>query len=610
MKRMQKDKLKPKYNMMQNTWYAVVHAAKYKPAVLVQILAMIAGSMMISLSQLYLPKTIVAGIENGVRVQTLVMASVLLAAMGGAGETINSIAANLKLNGKIDLRLKLLEKIAWKELTMSYENFNDMDCKSAMSKASRATANVGYGAEEIYRSLPDLLISLCGFIVYMCLLMSVNPLILAIIAFTAVIPYLINIRYNQWLYKSQENSSKLWKKVSMIDRQNLSVKTAKDIRLFDMREWLSDIRASYYKLYVDVTRKEAIKGILVDLAAMIMAVGREGIAYGYLINLAVKGQISASEFVLMFAAIGGFAGYVTGIFRNFQRLHKDCLGIDEVRCFLELPEKFTFESGEQVSCSPDGSYEFELKNVRYRYPDAEQDILKNFNLNIRPGEKLAVVGRNGAGKTTFIKLLAGLYDPTEGEVLLNGKNIKTFDRRSYYKLFAAVFQQFSVLPLTIGQNVAQSLREIDEDRVWNCLRMANLEDAVMKHEKGLDTLVDRSVHEDGINLSGGELQRLMLARALYKNAPVILLDEPTAALDPIAESDIYSKYQELTAGRTSIFISHRLASTRFCDRILYIEDGRIAEEGSHEELMQQKGRYYELFEIQSKYYKEGGAEDE
>ena len=224
---------------------------------------------------------------------------------------------------------------------------------------------------------------------------------------------------------------------------------------------------------------------------------------------------------------------------------------------------------------------------------------------MHPGEKLAVVGLNGAGKTTLVKLLCGLLDPTEGTVFLNDVDVKTFDRDAYYTLFSAVFQEYALLSTTVAENVAQADEKIDEARVWDCLEKAGLSQAIRALPQGIHTHVGREVYLDGVLFSGGQTQRLMLARALYKNGPILMLDEPTAALDPIAEDDIYQKYSAMTQGKTSVFISHRLASTRFCDRILFLDHGQIAEEGTHEALLAKNGGYAALFEVQSRYYQEG-----
>ena len=221
-----------------------------------------------------------------------------------------------------------------------------------------------------------------------------------------------------------------------------------------------------------------------------------------------------------------------------------------------------------------------------------------------------MVGVNGAGKTTLVKLICGFLDPTGGRVLLDGRDIREYNRADYYKVFSAVFQEFSLLAGSIAANVAQEETEADRERVEKCLEMAGLKPKIDSLPEGCDTYLNREVYEEAIQLSGGETQRLMLARALYKNAPIIVLDEPTAALDPIAESEMYRKYHEMTDGRSSVYISHRLASTRFCDRIIMLDQHRICEEGGHEELLRRGGKYAGLYEVQSRYYKEGEAENE
>lgn len=253
-----------------------------------------------------------------------------------------------------------------------------------------------------------------------------------------------------------------------------------------------------------------------------------------------------------------------------------------------------------------------MKNVRYRYDGAEEDTLKGINLKIKAGEKLALVGVNGAGKTTLVKLLCGMYRPTEGEILVGGRNIQEYNIEEYYSLISAVFQEVRVIAFTCFEFVASSdlERPTAREDAEAAMKAAGIYEKVRALSKGMDTHLMKGIYEDGVDFSGGEMQKLLLARAIYKNGAVFILDEPTAALDPIAENNLYLQYRELTAGRTSVYISHRFASTRFCDRIILLEDGAIQESGTHEELMERNGRYAEMFEVQSKYYKENGTEPE
>jgi len=334
------------------------------------------------------------------------------------------------------------------------------------------------------------------------------------------------------------------------------------------------------------------------------------VAYVYLIGLVVNNQISVAEFLLYFSAVSGFTTLVTGILSQLNRLKKQSLDLSIVREALEYPEMFKFEGGEDLVVDLNKEYTIELKNVSFKYPGKDKNVLTNINLTIKPNEKIAIVGLNGAGKTTLVKLICGYYDPTEGEILLNGVNIKTYNREHYYKMFSAVFQHFSLLAGSVAVNVAQSIENINYDLVYSCVEKAGLKEKIESLPDKYESNLNREVYEDATNLSGGETQRLMLARALYKDAPIIVLDEPTSALDPIAEADIYNKYNELAKNKSSLFISHRLASTKFCDRILFIADEKILEEGTHDELLALGGKYAHLFNVQSKYYREGGLKDE
>lgn len=244
----------------------------------------------------------------------------------------------------------------------------------------------------------------------------------------------------------------------------------------------------------------------------------------------------------------------------------------------------------------------EFRDVSFCYPGTDRKVLDHVNLKFRIGEKLAIVGENGSGKSTFIKLLCRLYDPTEGEILLNGINIKKYNYKEYMSVFSVVFQDFKLFALPLGQNVAAST-EYDADKVQECLKLAGFDVHSDRMKKGLDTWLYKDCDADGVNISGGEEQKIALARALYQNAAFLILDEPTAALDPIAEAEVYSSFNEIVGDRTAVYISHRLSSCRFCDEIVVFDRGRIVQQGTHEELVEQTNcKYYELWSAQAKYY--------
>ena len=252
---------------------------------------------------------------------------------------------------------------------------------------------------------------------------------------------------------------------------------------------------------------------------------------------------------------------------------------------------------------PEGECEIEFRNVTYTYGGAEKPTLNNLSFTLHKGEKLALVGLNGAGKTTIVKLMCGLYDPTEGEILLNGVNVREYNRDEYFGLFSAVFQDISLLAVSVEENITgQTEDKCDREKLIDCMKKSGIYDKTMTLPEQEKTLLVRSVYQNSVDLSGGEKQKLALAKALYKGAPILLLDEPTAALDAVAEQQMYMNYLEFSKARSSVFISHRLASTRFCDRIIMIENGGIIECGTHTELMKLNGKYAELFKLQSSYY--------
>lgn len=597
---------KPKYNMFQNSWYMVKLAwtsGEKKVIVLSLLSALFAVAL--NIINLYVSPSILSVVEQKASVTKLILTIVVfttaLMLVSAAASYVNT---NI-LYGRISVRCEIITLLNKKSATTSYINLYNKKFLNLRTKSQDTINSNRAATEAIWTTLTDLTTNIICFVIYIILMASIKPLLLVIIITTTVISYFVSNYLNQYGYRHKEEEAEYANQIYYLDRCSSNLAEAKDIRIFGLRFWIDELYKKSMAAYTAFQSKAEGVYIWAKIVDVILTFCRNAFAYAYLIGLVINEGITTPEFLLLFSAIGGFSTWVLGILGGLNILHKQSLGISTVRECLEYPELFKFEDGEPIKVEKDRLYEIKLEKVSFRYPGADKDTLTNINLTIHPGEKLAVVGLNGAGKTTLIKLICGFFDPTEGRVLLDGKDIRDYNRRDYYNMFSAVFQDFSLLAGTIATNIAQDNVGIDMKLVKESAEKAGLCKKIESLKDGYETYLNREVFENAILLSGGETQRLMLARALYKNASFIVLDEPTAALDPIAESEMYQKYNEMTSGKSSIYISHRLASTRFCDRIIMIVDGSIGEEGTHEELLKAGGRYAELFEVQSKYYKEG-----
>jgi len=595
---------KPKYNLWQNTGFMLRTSRKYAKSVfpLCIVLALLSAGK--SVAELLIAPAILNKIELsaslGSVVFTIAAFALVLMLLSGLRSYVDTNA----LFGRIAVRSQgIYLSISRKYAETSYPNLLNTDFLALGEKASAACAGNSESSEAIWTTLTDLMTSCIGFIVYLALLTNLNLWLAALVAATTAVSYFASKRINEWGYLHRSEELELTKRIEYANKTATSREFAKDIRMFGLRGWLEDLWGSTMRLYSAFCAKRERKYIWANIIDIVLTFLRNGIAYAFLIGITVKNGLPASQFLLYFAALSGFAQWVVEILDKLSVMHKQSLDISTIREFLDWDEPFDLNGGERIAFEPNKQYEIRLDDVSFRYPKADKDTLSHINLTVHPGEKLAIVGLNGAGKTTLVKLVCGFLDPTEGRILLNGEDIRKFNRNDYYALFSAVFQEFSVLDVTVKENVAQCVDGIDETRVWQCIDKAGLTEKIKSLPKGIETHLGRRVFKDGVEFSGGQTQRLMLARALYKNAPILVLDEPTAALDPIAENDIYQKYNDMTHGRTSFFISHRLASTRFCDRIIFVDSGKIAEEGTHDELLKNGGGYAYLFEVQSKYYR-------
>ena len=598
-----KVKEKPKYSIIQNIGWMITNAWNSCRRLLFLVVAIAVLEILYNLAGLYIAPEILDIVqEKGSTAQLLST----IAFFTGALFVTKGLRFYLSTYSdycRIEVRSTIIGQIAYKSNTTSYPNTLKEDFIGLRESAHHQVEGNHVATEYIWKVLGEFLTNVGGFIIYLFIMSNLDPVLMMVIIMTCFVSFFVSRNISSWMYTHRDEEEKYYAQKVYFRSKAESPVIAKDIRIFGLQNWLEELLDKVHNVYLDFRFKVSARFLVGDLVDTVLTMARSGIAYVYLIRMVLAKEIDVAEFVLYFAAVSSFTTWVSGILQNVSRLHKDSLDINKVRMFLEYPEPFIFEDGEAIPKAD--LYEIKLDSVSYRYPGADKDTIHNIDLTIRAGEKLAIVGLNGAGKTTLVKLICGLIDPTDGRVLLNGTDIRCFNRKEYYRLFSAVFQEFSILDVTVAECITQSTDTVDERKMQWCIEQAGLTDFIAELPDGLQTHVGRDVFSDGVLFSGGQTQRLMLARALYKDGPILLLDEPTAALDPIAENDIYMKYNEMTAGKISVFISHRLASTRFCDRILFLQDGGIAEEGTHESLLALGGEYAKLFDVQSRYYQEG-----
>jgi len=422
--------------------------------------------------------------------------------------------------------------------------------------------------------------------------------------------YLLSVKQDKAAY--WDKMAPNWRKISYMERCTQDFDFAKDIRLFNMKNWLLGKQAEVLRDSEKKYAKSRNYWLRHSFIYSFTSLCSGAIMYYILIVEVLEKGLEIGNFTLFLGLCAAFSSALSDFYATVGDIQRCSMQTDDFRTFMDYPTEETGDFLELSEVLEGKSPSFEFKNVSFRYEGAEQYALKNLNLSFPAGQRLAVVGLNGAGKTTFIKLLLRLYDVTEGEILLNGVNIKRFRRSEYYKVFAPVFQNVELFAFPMAENVSmQSPEKTDKKKAEECITMAGLKQKVEGLEKGVDTELLKIVHEDGVDLSGGEKQKLALARALYKDAPVIVLDEPTAALDALAEYELYQNFDKMIQDKSAVYISHRLSSTRFCDVIAMFVAGEMVEYGTHEELLAKNGSYAEIFRVQAQYYEEqeGGADE-
>lgn len=588
-------------NIASNMAFCWRFLRKNLPALLIWGVLSASAQILLPVLEMYLPKLVILQIETG---QSLKRLLVVVLSLTIAMALVSGWA---KFTDRYVYLYKLLSGMYWfrdmgrKSLYTDYQNMEKEDYRKKVQGAFFAINSNEARLRNVIYVWIGLAVGSVSFCIYFLVLAGMNLLVLLFLLMTAVASYFLQDRSSQWIEKNQEERNRYNSHLGYVQRAAGEMKSAKDIRVYRIDRWLRAAHSENMEKLMGWYRRYGHVVIRTSCGTASISLLREGAAYAYLLYLVLKGQITASDFVLYYAAITNFSGSLQRMLQNVGELRRTSLALGEYRSCVEYPESFLREGG--IHVDTEKPQVIELRNVSYRYSGDNRDVLKNLNLTIQPGEHIGIVGLNGTGKTTLMKLICGLCDPTEGAILYGGVDIRKLNRDQYYEAISAVFQQYSVLPVAIEDVVAESGVK-NSEKVRQCLKTAGLLEKIETLPLKEKTWIDPTVNEGGVSLSGGQLQKLLLARAIYKEAPILVLDEPTAALDPISENRLYEIYHEITEGKTSLFISHRLASTRFCSRILLMNEGRLEEEGTHEELLARQGMYYDLFETQAKYYRE------
>ena len=599
-------KKKPTHSVFSNFAWSLKMLLKYSKAAFFITALFIPINIGLRYLEIYLPSLVVSEITNGQTLTHSLLSTGIVMLLIMLGNIIVQALGHIRNSTLGIYRYKMTALVTRKQLSMFYQTYEQKEVRDLANRASNATQmwdGVQPLTDIVYNGF-GMLENLLGYILFGSVISFASPWLVPILTVAPIVNILSVKAYNKWEYAHRSKMTDLNQKLGHVEELPDDFAAAKDIRIYSMASWLRECYRDLSDQRSKWDRNVVKKSFLSRIADLVVILIRDGGAYALLIHMFYSGKIGIDEFVLYFAAISSFASWVGGIISCWNKANTVSLKLCDFRDFVDYPEydgSGIAKAADHMNTVP----EIEFKNVSFRYDGAEQDTIHDLSLKIKSGEKLALVGLNGAGKTTLVKLLCGLYRPTSGEIFFNGIPLSDFKREDYYKLTSPVFQEIRTAFFSLAETVSgKSTAETDLEKAETCMRQAGLGAKIDALPDGIHTKLNKKVHENGTELSGGEAQKLMLARALYKDAPLLILDEPTAALDPIAESKIYNEFNVMAKNKTSLFIYHRLASTSFCDRIILLENGNITEEGTHQELMGANGTYKGLFDIQSCWYKE------
>ena len=599
-----------KNTSLKNTCIAYKAVFKRYPASPFLLLLHIVTRVLIPISYTVIPAVAIRGITSGsIKYFFSSLGIVLLAVC--ALNMINGFCNSYLQGYRVFTRLgDFMLQFFNKSLTTGYMNIEPEPKHKIMDKASDAINSNWGGVENIMLQSMELIILIFGLFTYGTAVFMLDWKIMAI----TIGMFVVDTACREWAIrysdKHREERSVIFRKINYIKNSIRNVSAGKDIRIFGLEGWFHSRFEKLLKAVEKNQRGVSLHWYFPTIADCLFMFPRDLLAYSLLIGKVLSGQIDIATFTLYLGLVSGFANWIYGLSNTCHNLRAASHAFNDYNDFMALEDLKDdgADAGtplaEQSSSNPP---EIEFRNVSFNYEGSDKKIFEDLSFKIKAGEKIALVGNNGAGKTTIVKLLCGLYPPVSGQIFVDGKLLwdSSMSVKQYMKTISVLFQDTNPFALSIAMNVAScDEKDMNRERIKESLKKAGLLEKVDTLIHKEDTYITQELDDDGVQLSGGEIQKLLLAKAIYKDGSLLVLDEPTSALDPIAESKIYEEYNRFANNKTAVFISHRLASTKFCDRILFLENGKIIEEGSHKELMEKGGKYREIFDIQSHYYAE------
>ncbi|XFA99654.1 ABC transporter ATP-binding protein [Candidatus Izemoplasma sp. B36] len=599
-----------KYSMFSNMSYVYKASIKKYPRVRLYLLVNFITELLVPFLVIVITTVLVYTLTNNVNVYQYIVIMFVLTLTTFFLEALRSWSLTRYTFENTFARVAIFNNgLSEHLLKTDYINIEARNRRNIISKAYGAIMGNYYGIEMMLRQSPLMLINLCGVIVYGILIALYVPVVLVVMLIMAITNYLLTNRANKELSGKTKQLSDEFREKYYLTKDSTNPNYGKDIRIYNVGKWFTELGKRLTGSRRSLTRGIESKFLLADIVNTVFLFARDFGAYFVLLGLVVIGEIDLTTFTFFIGIVTGFTLWLNGFTSALNEMRTCNVRINDYRECISIDNEYN-KKGEIHSSELRTPLTIEFDNVTFSYPEAEEPTIKNLSFKIRANEKVALVGNNGAGKTTIVKLISGLYRPESGVIKVGGYDIKKFNIIDYMSIIAAVFQDSEPFAFTIKGNIACTEDEnIDDVKLKEAIKAAGLYDKVQSLDNKENTYITQVFDQSGIRLSGGETQKMMLARSLYKDSPILILDEPTAALDPIAEEELYLKYEELVKDSTSLFISHRLSSTKFCDRILLLEKGNIIEEGSHDELIKLNGEYRSIFDIQAQYYKEDNTNE-